>query len=466
MNHGSGIKMVGDDLGSTVSDRQQEIFEMVESKLEKIGIGSTKEVAKSFGTTICENIRVIDLNIPNLEEAQFGRKLYTNIRSMVRFGINDSLNLLIDSNYPVDKFLLKRAAIIASLQEEADRMDAAIDIPTSEPQREHFQFPADIAKGKALDELENRLRSQLSQKKTGKNEGEITFFSEKEKIDRTYDNEWKQKYMEAVEKYNTEVARAKISKRGKDGLVSEQNKSVIVNLLVEGHRNAMNVMCNKIKSCVNLACYSGIKTRLSCMVTLDSTGEMISNPFEGNNLAGICQILKNTYSKASLLSFNKDFSDTLHCSISEQDTLMNPVKAVQAVDLLVGQWTTMEYWKFMTSDIFFVNILLGALHSGSELKRKCVTEVNQYLAKREAGEISDDASVSDGGTGSAFGAMPVYVHLCEFLRREQESMRYGANTAAPAAGVKTPAKHSPYVRPDYRRSGNTESAASADIALL
>jgi hypothetical protein len=193
---------------------------------------------------------------------------------------------------------------------------------------------------------------------------------------------------------------------------------------------------------------------------------MISNPFEGNNLAGICQILKNTYSKASLLSFNKDFSDTLHCSISEQDTLMNPVKAVQAVDLLVGQWTTMEYWKFMTSDIFFVNILLGALHSGSELKRKCVTEVNQYLAKREAGEISDDASVSDGGTGSAFGAMPVYVHLCEFLRREQESLRYGANTAAPAAGVKTPAKHSPYVRPDYRRSGNTESAASADIALL
>ena len=118
----------------------------------------------------------------------------------------------------------------------------------------------------------------------------------------------------------------------------------------------MNAMVSKIKSAVN-GCQNGnIKARLSCMVVLDSTAEMIANPFESNNLAGMVQILKTAYSKASLVTFNKDFSEALRCKISEYETNNNPVKAVESVDKIIGQWEAMDYWKYMTKDIFFVNI--------------------------------------------------------------------------------------------------------------
>ena len=64
------------------------------------------------------------------------------------------------------------------------------------------------------------------------------------------------------------------------------------------------------------------------MVVLEKTGETIVNPYDGNNLAGMCEseILRTEYFTASLVQFNNDSSQTLRVSISKEDALKNLMK--------------------------------------------------------------------------------------------------------------------------------------------
>jgi hypothetical protein len=283
-------------------------------------------------------------------------------------------------------------------------------------------------------------------------------------------NKWKRVYMNALKEHKLATKIAKEAQEARDTYFKEQNKAVIIKHIIEGLRTGMNALSNKIKQGVSN--YPIIRQKLSCVVTLEKSGIMITNSLENSNVSGMVEILKQTYNKASLVTFNNDFSEALKSKISLYDTNNNPGKAVQAVDLIVDMWRTMGYWEYLTKDIFFVNILLGTLEGGSELRQKCVFEVNDFLNKRESGDIRDDMTqVSEGG----FGSMPCYRFLSEYIKQQQESGRYRSHNAGEVTKKSDNGTHSSNSNnynknnnydckyPSKTKIGNTEQAAVASV---
>lgn len=440
-----------------VSEIQDQEFSIIEEMLEKLAVGMNKDVAKTFGVQLMSNINLVDLTLNTTEETKFGRNMYTNIKTMLQFGRQECLKKLVVTNYPIERFLRKREVALFNLEEEVKQIKRQLPSNLKQPDKDIYEFPMLKIICEETERLELRYRDEQEMSKKSKDIHSCfnNFSYEKDKMEKRYIAEWKCEYLRDLAIYNKQLESIEDCKIKQAQLTLEQDRTVILALIVEGFRSSMNAMVSKIKSAVN-GCQNGnIKARLSCMVVLDSTAEMIANPFESNNLAGMVQILKTAYSKASLVTFNKDFSEALRCKISEYETNNNPVKAVESVDKIIGQWEAMDYWKYMTKDIFFVNILLKSLQADTEMKRLCVREVNQYLTKREAGEITDDTS-SVGGD-AMHGGMPVYRYLCNFLRLESDGTKYMSHSTSTGDKRK--------VFNNKRSEGGGEVAASAEDNL-
>jgi hypothetical protein len=127
----------------SVSEHTQQEYDDIEVKLEKVGIGYSREMANKFGSTLAENIKGIDVNQPGLEESKFGRKLYSTVKTMMKFG-GEIFKIVIEADYPLELFIQKKAERIAELQKLAEESEDKIDFDLREPVPETFSYSADI----------------------------------------------------------------------------------------------------------------------------------------------------------------------------------------------------------------------------------------------------------------------------------------------------------------------------------
>jgi len=69
--------------GITYSERQERVFEMVDSEIRALGNGLTKELAKSQGAQLVDNIKSVEMLEPRYtSDKDYGRKLCTNIKTI------------------------------------------------------------------------------------------------------------------------------------------------------------------------------------------------------------------------------------------------------------------------------------------------------------------------------------------------------------------------------------------------
>lgn len=425
-----------DDFGE--SDK----FIEVESKLMRLGDGLNKELVKDRVRMLVDNIKSITLTeATNTSESVFGRKIYKNIYQMFKYGWGEELLLLVTTNFSIEKLIMKRTNDLAKLQLEVIKNEQIIELQPREPSAEYYSRVVSVelrkwteSRAKVKAEVRNKTKRAAKAKSEAdpekpKSEGEKESETEGENEDailkaktRELEAYYDEKFVKQHEDYETareKSARAKISK---DRVSKIMDRLVILQTILEGLQSVINLMANKTKAIATT--FDKVKQKLSCTVILESTGECIANPLEKANLAGMFQILKSEYFTANLVQFNKDLQDTLRISISRDELLKTPTKAIQLTDKWYDTWQTMKYWNYMDEDIFFVNVLLMSMPY-SDFQQKCVMIVGEYITKKQRGELNDDLSIV---TLNASSKLPIYRHLCEYIRLYENSSRLKTST--------------------------------------
>jgi len=437
-----------------VSERQEVAFEGVDEKLLSAGIGFTKELAKSQGAQLIDNIKNIDFkeNTTNVGEKVIGRKLYAKVRDVYTFVLGEFVQDFVSVNYPVGRLSEIQKATVSQLQKRVSDMEMFVTEDAGEPRdKEYFETVGNkewsaIVRAVKLETLKRTARDAkraVTEKKTktrskstderGDDSGDSDGATEELPLRGISDDDKAlflesdmDAYIRERDVFNERRRNlTKISELKKQS-ADEVERYVVVNVLIDHIRSAMVTLTQRIKASV--VAVNKIHNKLTATVCLDRTGEFIANPFETSNLSGICQILRDEYFTANLVSFNRDFSDVLSCPVSQNQLIANPLLASTCTDKRISEWVSVNSWKFMTMDIFFTNILLGYLPNNT-FKQKCVAEMFDFLQKIESGDVETSTAGQEGA-----GSMPVYQHLVDFMRVQHESESYLSITAPKTQG--------------------------------
>jgi hypothetical protein len=446
------------------SDRQQERFALVRDQITALAsAGLTRELAKGQASSLCEAVKNVELKeAAGMSEDQCGRKLYKNVNSCFNVVLGSVMRAIVESNFPIDRYIADRNEAIvkieAYLYELADDRDVV-----HKPEVEYYNLKKQVQWAERVKRRSNARTTRAAAKVASKaatvgvsEEEEPAPLSDVEEDRETLELGINKEYMAEYAKWQRYEQETKKRVAAKKRADTTLGKFLMLVTLLEGIRSAIGAIASKIKNAVKE--HEKVKQKLGCMVNLRSTGESISNPLENGNLSGLFEILKIEYAEATLVRFNSDLQLTMKLGISLEDMGRNPMKAVQRCDDMVATWQTMDYWTYMTQDIFFTNILLNSLPT-SAFQRDCVTEVQKFLEAKDdaSGDLRDDSTVLTTAVARNF---PVYNFLRRYIKRYENSSHHGKQpTGAGGGGVNPRYRTNPFPG----RSGNVETAALSGV---
>lgn len=464
--------------GITYSERQERVFEMVDSEIRALGNGLTKELAKSQGAQLVDNIKSVEMLEPRYtSDKDYGRKLCTNIKTIFKFVLGNTLEIMVETNYPLDRFIRKKHREISELDDRLRRQERSLsagfvlepshlDVYMAKAENEYAEAvnrrPATrstrVVKKSDSEAIEESETAETAEKFPSRHaspsglredhptEPTLRFFQDRQRRMYTQDHDEYRKRLTDRGNYNLEKSR----------FDEDTSRCIVIVTILEGVRSAMTTIVNKIKASVG-AGHDRVKAKLCGMVKVERTGELIVNPFETNNLSGIYHILKIEYYTATLVQFNRDFSDLLRYPFSTEELIKDPIKATLQVDKKVAEWMLMNYSKFMTVDVFMVNILLSYLPP-SPFKDRCVVAVTEFIQGREENLQDTYATLIVSGVDS----MPIYQFLVDFMKVQHNSVGYlqfGTNNSRGGKNTQIPRTVPPAAEYEsaYGASENTMS---------
>lgn len=426
------------------SENQQRVFSLVEDLLFQSGAGLNKELAKSQASQLVESVKSVEFKENGLDENVFGRKLVSKLLDVYTFPMGNILAEFVNSNYPSSRFAEIQRDAVSRLEDKIEETESKLtrETPSKPKNKDYYESKAKMEWDTLVsqvnaekEEYERKMeevgwttKAKKSSVKGVKSEPvqeehvpypvkpDFVDISESAKSAFIYSYDYK--YIRDCELYADFDKRKAALEEEKKIFRKDIERYITVNLIVDGVRSTMVLLMNKIKSC--LVAYPNIVTKLTATISLEMTGELITNPYESSNLPGICQLLKREYHTANLARFNRDFSDLLTCKVSAAKLAENPLLASQQTDKRIAEWVSLNSWSFMTPDIFFTNILLGYL-ANDQFKQKCVAEVIDYVSKIDEGDVKETMSVT---SSVGFGSMPIYQHLVQFMKTQYESANY------------------------------------------
>lgn len=434
------LPSIGDDVDFEVegdNPHQSGHFEAVETLISSLGNGQTATLAKGQADQLNESVKGVDLKeATRMSEEQFGRKLYKNVKTMFQFVLGNVMLAIVESNYPIDRFIERRNEVIAKLQVHLDSVQDTRLTPLK-PDKDIFELRKRLDwDEKVKKKTDSRKLRSAAKAKSGAVTGDDSAteqsgateqsLSDVEESKEEFEKEIDKQYLAAYQRWRSFAEKDIENKASAELAKKEVGKVTVLVTILEGIRTAMSSITSKIKSAVKD--HEKVKQKLMCMVTLKSTGESIPNPLENNNLSGLYEILKLEYAEATLVRFNTDLQTVMKTSITQEELHKNPTKAVQLTDEALAVWMSMDYWNFMTQDVFFTNILLMAMPS-SQFQIDCVKEVQKFVEGKGNGmtDHRDDSSVSTAGVSKDF---PMYNHLKQYIKRCEESARHSKALAS------------------------------------
>jgi hypothetical protein len=253
---------------------------------------------------------------------------------------------------------------------------------------------------------------------------------------------WNKDFLEHLDEYNEYKSLLSKVKKQQKTIANLQKSEIVIEILMQGFSNALTLISNRIKNALVYA--PTVKTILQGIVELEYTKEVLSSPYDENNVSGMYQHLFQTFHKANFVSFNNELIDVNQWCLSLEESNNNPMKGVNDIQKMAGIWAKLGYLEYMTPDIFWTSRLLSGLHVRSTLRSKAIVEINQFLRKKEIGEIENESVIGE------LGQYPILRHLCEWIRLLQDSTR-----------LKTPNRSTETSHSGGKVEGNLETAAVA-----
>lgn len=459
--------------------------ESVEKKHEEVGAfiemyakGSNKTLVKEYGQTLVHNIEGMDLTVKgSMTDAAYGRQMAENISQMLEFG-GEPLKRVIDVNLDIKRLYQLRYDEIAEINSRiADINESIYDCELyEEPNKEDYSLRASIE----IETLkrESKIKEEkrdISPSREGETEGvkargkkgadpkveprDDDLFGFNEACDEIKFR-WNSQFIKDQDLWKKHSANLKKLKRDKIILTEKVDSELVTQQIMRGIQMALSSICNKIRNAVKER-YK-LKDLLQSRVRIEATGEIIANPYDKGNVAGMIAIIKSKFHKPTFVSFTNELVETMRLQINSNVMQNNPVQAVHAVDRIIGTWDTMNFWEYMTKDVFFTGILLRALPPENEITSRAIFEVASYVNQR-------DLNMKKGNTDyyeCEGESMPVYQHLSQYLENVSKSLEMKRLKKTENGEDNNKNYQKSYKNASQTQNGNTETAASANATEI
>jgi hypothetical protein len=214
-----------------------------------------------------------------------------------------------------------------------------------------------------------------------------------------------------VEAHALRAGQSKAIAKDKRRCIEEMERETVMLKYVTRVNQIKYNIANKVREAANRD--TAVREVLRGKIVLPITQETIFNSFKDCNLSGMYELLHQTYSKASFVGFSHDLMNAMTYQATGDAT---PTEAVKDVDALISLWNSMEYWKYMTPDLFFTCTLLRGLRKAS-FSAEIAREAAIFLQSQENGESSDATATSSQHS------MPLYRHVSRFIKVYEDSSR-------------------------------------------
>lgn len=458
--------------------------EEVAAFIEEHARGSNNELVRDYGKTLVHNIEGVDLTVKNsVSDAACGKHIAENITKILEFG-GEPLIKVVANNIDITRMHRIRYAEIKEYHDKIDEIEEQIHEceKFEDPKREDYDLRAKIEIEQlqlsmnldedALELLTNKefepegVKSRSKRAAEGKSEEDQVKFSDYKTKCRIIRLHWNTEFIKDQNEFKKQNSQLKDLRKIRDGLNAKIKSELVVQHIMRGIEMAILTICNKIKNAVKDRLK--LKELLQSRIVFETTGEIMVNPYDKGNVPGMIGIIQRKFHRASFGVFTNELVDIMRMSYSSNISDTDPIKIGQAIDKIMGNWDSMNYWEYMTRDVFFTAILLRTLAPESATTTGAMLEVSRFINQRDknmkSGELSNDEDSK---------STPIYQHLMDYLSAISESMEMKRSSSKRIAkeeslnyndqdNHKYTQSNQRHVR-QYKNHGNAESAASAEF---
>lgn len=227
--------------------------------------------------------------------------------------------------------------------------------------------------------------------------------------------ELNQKYqMQYIEAYENKLR----NQRQIIGLKEEQTKlkretettSVLTHINI-AFSTAITLLTGKIKLAVRG--HQEIISKLQSTVQLknngDYPGDVVANPFDSSNLAGMIENLRSAYVEANIVTFKNKFMEVLNFRLPKEKE-EDPLYGVQIISQRLHMWQSMKLFQYLTEDIFWTVCFLRQYSPESEIYKEALKISMNYIHQIhvEKKDIPNNQTL-------LYSGMPVFSHIMTWL---------------------------------------------------
>ena len=167
-----------------------------------------------------------------------------------------------------------------------------------------------------------------------------------------------------------------------------KNMQTAVETVLNGYENCFRSITNAIRA--QIPRVYEIHSYLQGNATIPATSESIIGPLQKGHLPGIYAILVEHYYQPSLVDFAITIRNTVQMRKGQDVPILEYVAQVERT---IETWQRLQYWQYMTPDMFFTMICLHGLPSGVYEKSS-----HFLMDKLEEKAKSNDQSSDDHST--------------------------------------------------------------------
>eukprot|EP01034_Spumella_vulgaris_P038921 gene38921-48061_t len=274
------------------------------------------------------------------------------------------------------------------------------------------------------------------------------------KFKEDHQHEWQAEFVTSLKKYRLKIEQQNLNNQERAQITRAQAEDSVVEQIVSGYVHIMSSMLKKVRGVADKN--QLVKSSLNALVTLEATGQTLTQCYEKGILSGIVQIVKNKYGKASFVRFRNELDLCMDFKMSQEMTRDDPMKGVAQISATMSNWISMRYWQYMTFDVFWACILLSSMWPKDPLRLETVRVVNNFIReqiseKGEEGLLSDDQN-----------ELPIFKKAVEVIEGWQSSAKMGSSHSQQKQPVESESKES-YKTVLKKLSREEAASASGDI---
>ena len=419
----------------------------VEATISSLASGYDTSNIKTFADTIQRAIESVIL-LPNMtlqdSEEEIGRCLYDNTMVMVK-SVGAAFETIVALDYDVDQYQRRCVSERAVLEDKIHDYNNAVKHTIIAPDKTIYDMRESL-------ELETALRALdddggvMTRLQEGVREQKIT------QLQADIARRFKMSYLAAYDEYVEEIKKKNHAVTEVGKLEKQSSKSSVLELVLKSFCDGRRAIVQRIKAATNK--FPFIVDQLKRTVTVRATGAQIANPWDGNNLTGVIEILFDIYMKRTFVGFTNHLVSAMTWQMSEQECSTNPMRGLQQVQKMYSVWERKGMWEQFSKDQFWTAVFLRGIPPSAPLRLELLTEMSKFMKTMEA---NDPNQASGSGVN-----MPLFTFVGEYIQEYQLNRQF---TRTPVAGGGVRRSTTPW-RYGSKPRENSETAAAASDELF